>query len=183
MVPDDRADGSEIDGIDLFCKDDGVGNAGVHGVDGKPADILPVLPIPGSRYGASLERRLRHRDRRGELAVHIAHRHRDDSGPGLDRAGLSGVAGVISVLREAPDAVPAHGGLAFVGLHEPHPDIGVIGRLEKEDAVGTDTEPAIAVKRRKRSLHLFGNDLVLVLVDQDKVIAVSLQFGERDLHG
>lgn len=135
MVPDGRADNADLDCAYFFHEDNRVGgNAGVRGIDGETPDLLSVFAVPDGRDAVPLECGLRHRDRRGELVVGVACRDLNDPRPGLDRAGLFHVAGVVGVLREAPDTVPAHRGLALIGLEEPHPDLGRLRCLEEENA-------------------------------------------------
>ncbi len=89
----------------------------------------------------------------------------------------------MGVLHETADAVSAHLRLALIGLKEPHPDVGGVRCLEEEDAVSADAEPAVTEERCKPSFHIFGDGFAVVLVDQDEVVAVSVQFGERNIHG
>ena len=182
MVPDRRRDGLEVEPVEVLDEDDRVRHPRVRGADLEPVDHLEVLPVAEGRDALPVEGGLGHADRRLEVAIVVVPcLDRDRARARLHDERLARVPVVDRELRQAPGAVAAHPRLGTVRLEEAHPQ-GALVRGEEQDAVASDPETPVAVDPRELRLHRLGDDGPRVLVDQHEVVAVAVEFLERDLH-
>src|SRR5581483_9496225 len=80
-------------------------------------------------------------------------------------------------LRQAANTVAAHLGLGAVRVEDAHPHIRTLGRQRQDQAIGADTEMAVArLGGERRPVALAGGGAV----QQDEVVAGAVQL--RELH-
>ena len=172
VVADGGTDFHDIDCGEVIDKGDGMGDAGVEGMDGGcealGGDRSVELQIDGVGHGDA-----------DEVAFEFGG---EGAGDGFEGdAFLWGVEEALGVAAEAAGSIATHLGFSAVGVVVAKFEIStILGRLGGEESVCPDS--AVAVTDRGDLLLAEGNGEVAV-VDHHEVVSGSVHFGEGQAHG
>ena len=173
VVTESRAETVDVGGFQIFNKDDCMGDAGVEEMD------FEFRTVHGEEGGGAIVRGVAH----GEFDMAVLQKIRtDESGLSFEgNGGLCGAEKPCAVAGETTRAVAAHFGLAAVAVMVAHPEVGTaFGGFDREEAIGSDAAVAVA----EMGDGFPGKSPVqIAVVEQDEIVARTVHFCERKLHG